>query len=129
MGRGKNVDPLGRSLQAAMMSREKCNGEVLQILEENWSSLSNTMYTLFMCITGGTDWGAPAPALYAVHPGLLYLLLFYVAFCLFAVLNVFTSMFVGSALESVQFDLDCIIHNTCARRRTTSPGWGTSSTS
>merc|ERR1719333_787751 len=68
---------------------------------ELFGSLATTMMTLFKMITGGCEWSVAVQPLQSVHNGGIYvaLLMFYVAFSTFAVLNVITGVFCQSAVE------------------------------
>eukprot|EP00927_Polykrikos_kofoidii_P053906 TRINITY_DN48429_c0_g1_i1.p1 TRINITY_DN48429_c0_g1~~TRINITY_DN48429_c0_g1_i1.p1 ORF type:complete len:598 (-),score=74.44 TRINITY_DN48429_c0_g1_i1:34-1827(-) len=56
-----------------------------------------TLYTLFLSVLGGIDWGEAADPLFAIHPmlGLAYSM--YVSFSILCVLNVVTGVFVENA--------------------------------
>eukprot|EP00439_Symbiodinium_sp_Y106_P081772 s860_g20.t2 len=55
-----------------------------------FSSLPDTMLSLFMCIAGGVNWGEVQSPLKAISTVWVFFFLFYVAFTYFAVLNVVT---------------------------------------
>eukprot|EP00931_Biecheleriopsis_adriatica_P074280 TRINITY_DN48375_c0_g1_i1.p1 TRINITY_DN48375_c0_g1~~TRINITY_DN48375_c0_g1_i1.p1 ORF type:complete len:523 (-),score=90.33 TRINITY_DN48375_c0_g1_i1:64-1632(-) len=74
-----------------------------------WGTLSNTMYTLFMCMSGGIDWGKPAVYLEYVSKTYLYLFMFFQCFMLFALLNVITGFFCEQAIEMAQQDRDSVV--------------------
>jgi len=69
-----------------------------------FGSLSLSIETLFRAISGGIDWAEAAEALRPL--GYVWVLFFqvYVAFCIFAVLNVMTGVFCHSAIQSAQSD-------------------------
>jgi len=69
-----------------------------------FGSLSHSIETLFRAISGGIDWAEAADALRPM--GYVWVLFFqvYVAFCMFAVLNVMTGVFCHSAIQSAQSD-------------------------
>jgi hypothetical protein len=70
-------------------------------LELYFGSVPMSILVLFQMFTGGVDWDVPARPLYEdVSPILAVVVSFYMAFCLFAMLNVITGVFVESALES-----------------------------
>merc|ERR1740129_147729 len=57
-------------------------------VSSHWNSLSNIMISLFLAVTGGFDWEAPAQALKSVHEAMFWILVVYIAIITFAVLNV-----------------------------------------
>jgi len=86
-------------------------------LQEHYGSLGQALYTLFLSVTGGMDWGAAADPLLAVgyHPLFLYVI--YVALTIFAVLNVVTSVFVQNATKLALQDHDLVIQEQLSGRR------------
>ena len=79
------------------------DGNVL-LLRTYFRDVEQSVLTLFQSITGGLDWGQVADDLHEFSRGWGYLYIFYVAFCLFAVLNVMTGMFCQSAIEAAERD-------------------------
>eukprot|EP00927_Polykrikos_kofoidii_P029814 TRINITY_DN2570_c0_g2_i1.p1 TRINITY_DN2570_c0_g2~~TRINITY_DN2570_c0_g2_i1.p1 ORF type:complete len:632 (-),score=117.38 TRINITY_DN2570_c0_g2_i1:198-2093(-) len=76
-------------------------------LDKLFGSLLTTMLTLYMNVTGGLDWAVANDQLSQLaSPILNVLLVVYVAFCVFAMMNVITGVFVGQAMQSVQEDQD-----------------------
>lgn len=69
-----------------------------------FGSLLVSIETLFRSISGGYDWAGAADALRPL--GEVWVLLFqtYIAFCMFAVLNVMTGVFCHSAIRSAEQD-------------------------
>lgn len=74
-----------------------------------WGSMPRIMTTLFQAVTGGIDWQFPVDELAKVHPVLHYIFLVYIAFVLFAVLNVVTGVFCQKAQESASEDLEHLV--------------------
>lgn len=66
---------------------------------------------MYAAITGGLTWIEVSDALARISP--LWQMLFevYIAFCLFAVLNVMTGVFCQSAIESAERDHELILQN------------------
>merc|ERR1712196_71593 len=89
----------------------------LDSLEKNYGSLFLSMYTLFKAISSGADWGDVVKPLWNISAGWGLFFLVYLTFCFFLVLNVITSSFCQSAIESSQRDLDAIIYNELKRRQ------------
>merc|ERR1712203_1342848 len=69
---------------------------------KHWASVSKSMLSLLSCITNGFSWYDAALALQCVRGDLIFILLSFVIFCLFAVLNVMTGVFCQSAMETAQ---------------------------
>jgi hypothetical protein len=87
-------------------------------LVENFGSLQDTMYSLYKAVTGGDDWGYFAELLFNISPIMGVLFCLYVAFAVFAVLNVVTGVFVDNALKANSHDADMIImEQTEARKK------------
>lgn len=87
-------------------------------LVNRFGSLLDTMYSLYQAITGGDDWASFANPLFEISPimGLFFCL--YIAFAVFAVLNVVTGVFVDNAIKANQQDADVVImEQTDARRK------------
>eukprot|EP00811_Abedinium_folium_P030382 NODE_4863_length_1837_cov_11.325731.p1 GENE.NODE_4863_length_1837_cov_11.325731~~NODE_4863_length_1837_cov_11.325731.p1 ORF type:complete len:452 (-),score=119.50 NODE_4863_length_1837_cov_11.325731:104-1459(-) len=96
---------------ADMVERLGAEDEVVIARADLWGSLGLSMLTLFQCITSGIDWGDAVLPLRELGYMWLLIFLFYLTFCFFAVLNVVTSVFCQSAMESGQLDLDAVIYN------------------
>jgi membrane protein implicated in regulation of membrane protease activity len=94
------------------------NDEDLIILKEYWGSLPSSMFTLWAAITNGMSWADVMLPLGSV--GFLWALLFtlYIAFVMFAVLNVMTGVFCQSAIESAARDRELSAPRRLADRRT-----------
>lgn len=106
--------------QAAVMfgasSTESPTMETLDGIDLYWSDLPTSMLTLFMSITGGLSWEAALRPMQKVSPFCVFLLLFYISFSYFAVLNVVTGVFCQSAIESAQSDHEMIMQNIIANK-------------
>merc|ERR550532_3496428 len=77
---------------------------------EHWGSVETSMRTLLMAITGGNDWKELAAPLWQVGAHYYILFLFYIAFIVFAVLNLLTGIFVDQAMQMAALDRDNVIH-------------------
>ncbi|CAK9046302.1 Sodium channel protein type 4 subunit alpha A (Voltage-gated sodium channel subunit alpha Nav1.4a) [Durusdinium trenchii] len=69
-----------------------------------FGSLGLSVQTLFRAISGGIDWAEAAEALRPLGDFWVLLFQVYVAFCMFAVLNVMTGVFCHSAIKSAEQD-------------------------
>lgn len=74
-----------------------------------WSSVLESMLTLFKCITGGVSWAEPLEPLRTVSPIAVGTLLLYIVITVLAVLNVVTGVFCHTAIESAKADKDVAI--------------------
>ncbi|CAE7747591.1 Cacna1c [Symbiodinium sp. CCMP2592] len=82
-----------------------------------FSSLPDTMLSLFMCIAGGVNWGEVQSPLKAISTVWVFFFLFYVAFTYFAVLNVVTGVFCQSAIDSAQNDHATVVQSILANKK------------
>ncbi|CAE7771416.1 CATSPER1 [Symbiodinium sp. CCMP2456] len=85
-------------------------------LSQSWGTLHASMHTLFRAVSGGFDWGGTAAALGDVHWAWLYLFTAYIAFCMFAVLNVMTGIFCQVAVESSRNDPQFLMQHLLAEK-------------
>jgi len=67
------------------------------------------MMTLFQAITGGLEWGTAMGPLEEIHIMWVVVMLIYVVFTYFAVLNVVTGAFCQGAIEGKQYDRDLTV--------------------
>jgi hypothetical protein len=67
------------------------------------------MYTLFQAISGGINWREAAKVLLTIHWSYAIWMSMFVSFCVFAVLNIVTGVFVGTAMQCAQEDQDVVI--------------------
>jgi len=74
-----------------------------------FGSLTKTIYTLFMAMTGGVSWGEPADASQAY--GWVYFCVFtsYIFFAIFSVMNIVTGVFVDGAIQQAESDRSLIL--------------------
>mmetsp|Transcript_50037 Transcript_50037/g.119525 ORF Transcript_50037/g.119525 Transcript_50037/m.119525 type:complete len:626 (-) Transcript_50037:162-2039(-) len=79
------------------------------LLVRFWSSIGESILTLFMAITGGLSWGEALDPLFAVSYIAVASMILYVVFAVFAVLNVVTGVFCNTAIESARADKDIAI--------------------
>mmetsp|Transcript_59987 Transcript_59987/g.140153 ORF Transcript_59987/g.140153 Transcript_59987/m.140153 type:complete len:608 (+) Transcript_59987:61-1884(+) len=74
---------------------------------ENWfGSLGSTVYTLMLSILGGVSWHIVCDLLFQIDILSAILLLFYIMFTIFSVLNVITGVFVDSAIQTTNSQRD-----------------------
>merc|ERR1719324_11695 len=98
-------------------AQESHCSDTSRILVEKWSTIPLSMLTLFQVVTNGIDWGEASEPLEKVSLIWMVIFMFYVAFCVLAVLNVVTSVFCQSAIENGQLDHDQVIFHQLKCRR------------
>eukprot|EP00435_Cladocopium_sp_Y103_P021893 s1939_g5.t1 len=79
--------------------------------ERYYSSLFDTMLSLFMAIANGVSWHELVAPLRHISVVWVALFLFYIFFTYFAVLNVVTAVFCQTAVESAQNDHASMVHS------------------
>ncbi|CAK9071851.1 unnamed protein product [Durusdinium trenchii] len=82
-----------------------------------WSSLEESMLSLFMSIAGGLSWDEAIRPLQAISTGWLFVFVFYISFTYFAVLNVVTGVFCQSAIDSAQNDQTMVLQSILAAKQ------------
>jgi len=82
---------------------------------EHWGSIFKCMMSLYMAITGGSDWAPLAEPLLEIGEAYYFLFLFYIALLSFAILNVLTGIFAEQATEVRKADQENIIHEEMER--------------
>ncbi|CAJ1441097.1 unnamed protein product [Effrenium voratum] len=83
------------------------NHELKEQLEVWFGSLGKTVYTLMLSILGGVSWHQVCDLLFEIDDNLSAgLLLFYIMFTIFSVLNVITGVFVDSAIQTTNSQRD-----------------------
>lgn len=76
-------------------------------IRDFFGTLGQSILTLYMTITGGINWRvAVLPVMENVNPMLVMLFAMYIAFCLFALMNIITGVFVESALQTARQEKD-----------------------
>merc|ERR1712176_498889 len=83
-----------------------------EFLAEYFGSLTDTTLVLYQSILGGISWRAVAhPLMNEIGWGLGIVFSTYVTFCVLAIMNVVTGVFVESALNSARHDRDIYMVN------------------
>ncbi|CAE7255292.1 Scn11a [Symbiodinium pilosum] len=95
-----------------------CNRNAPPVFEDRgavefWTSVPDSMLTLFMSITGGLDWYSALKPLTSLETGsgplAVVCLLIYITFTCFAVINVMTAVFCSTAMDSAAADKDLAV--------------------
>jgi len=89
----------------------------LAATEKWWNSLSASILTLFMAISGGVSWADVVAPLRTIGPFWVVLFTVYITFTYFAVLNVVTGFFCQSAAESAQKDHEQMTQHVMQHRK------------
>lgn len=92
--------------------------DTMEAIRTYWSSVLQSLVTLYFSVTGGSDWEPLAAPLWAA--GQLYYLvfLFYVAFLFFSVLNVLTGLYADEAGKVSQKDDELVVQELNGSRHT-----------
>jgi len=83
----------------------------------HYHSLWKTMYTLFLSICGGNNWGDVAEPLLKISPLLCIGFSIYIAFVVFCVLNIVTGIFVENANKLITNDEERMVMEESEKRR------------
>lgn len=83
--------------------------ECSPVLRSFWSSVPESMLTLFMSITGGLSWVEALEPLRDATPIAAAFMLLYIFITIFAILNVVTGVFCNNAIESAKADKEIAI--------------------
>merc|ERR1719453_819085 len=86
-------------------------GRESDTLRAYFGSLPRSIFTCFKAIQGGIDWDFVAIALSDLHWFYVAVFVLQIVFVNLAVLNVISGLFLQSALEQAQADLDDVIAN------------------
>ncbi|CAL1128628.1 unnamed protein product [Cladocopium goreaui] len=85
---------------------------------EYWSSINESMLTLFMSITGGVDWEIALKPLRRISILAVICLVLYITVTFFAIVNVITGVFVTTAMETTSADKDLVVMKQLQKRNT-----------
>jgi hypothetical protein len=89
---------------------EKWRDEENELLCFQFGTIDKAFLSLFMSMSGGNDWSAYYETLVVLPPWYRFGFLMFIIFCLFAVVNIVTGVFVESALQSNVKDRDIVVH-------------------
>jgi len=78
-------------------------------LENDFGSLFQALYTLYLSITNGVAWGSIAKELMHADWTLLALFLLYLSISLYAITNIVLSVFVESAMQSIHRSRELLV--------------------
>lgn len=87
-------------------------------LKEFYGSLTKTMWTLFLAVTGGSDWGNGAdPLITVISPLFALVYAFYIAIVVWALMNVITGVFVDGAIKMAELDTENMVKEDLTARK------------
>jgi len=92
--------------EAAALCAEKAEDQPEGVLRTFFSSVPESMMSLFMAISQGLNWEDLIRPLWNVSAVAYYLVIVYVIITIFAILNVVTGVFCNTAIESAGADKD-----------------------
>jgi len=102
---------------ASNYMKDSSSQHVMEDLMMYWGSLSRTMMTLYMAISGGIDWKDCVRPLRMVSEALEYMFATYVFFTLFCCLNIVTGIFVDNAKALKGADEDAMYLEALTERK------------
>lgn len=97
-------------LQSIVESYDDIRQNYAHEVDMYYSSVPETMLTLFMCITGGDDWGTRMEP-FRAKPIWCLFFIFYIFFMVCGMLNVVVGTFVETASSVAQRDRENVIQN------------------
>jgi len=100
------TDPADANCSIAEPESASCR---ISLLYRYFGTLPRTLSSLFKTITGGADWEDVADPLSDIHWFFVLLFVVFVAFMVFAVLNVVIGVFCNSAIENAKNDQENVI--------------------
>ncbi|CAJ1360797.1 unnamed protein product, partial [Effrenium voratum] len=103
-------------ISTEFFARSESGGDTSDFLSKRFNSLASSMHTLYASITGGFTWVEARDAFSEIDLMWGWLFEAYIAFCLFAVLNVMTGVFCHSAIESAEKDHELNLQMVAAER-------------
>lgn len=87
------------------------NSSVEGRLLDYYGSIGHSMLSLFMAISGGTDWETLLAPLQHMNYFYTYFFVFYIFFTVFGIMNVLTAVFVEAASRICDIDRDYVIQD------------------
>lgn len=86
-------------MQGVNLYIDRDNLVLMRQVEVHYGSLSETMFTLMMAVTGGQPWEALLDPLYGVSDMMIPIFVTYIVISMFGVLNIVSAVFVEHARE------------------------------
>jgi len=90
-------------------SGSECGDAYVMTLRRRYGTIPRSLYSLYMAISNGIDWGDAVEPLAHINGLFVFVFLAYITITTYGVLNVVTSAFVESALQSSQHHKELLI--------------------
>eukprot|EP00746_Dinoflagellata_sp_MGD_P070382 gnl/MRDRNA2_/MRDRNA2_288260_c0_seq1.p1 gnl/MRDRNA2_/MRDRNA2_288260_c0~~gnl/MRDRNA2_/MRDRNA2_288260_c0_seq1.p1 ORF type:complete len:443 (-),score=71.65 gnl/MRDRNA2_/MRDRNA2_288260_c0_seq1:304-1560(-) len=103
---GSYITQVVTEVLAMQPEKDGVDDELRSKLEELYSRLPVTFYSLYKAISAGQSWGELAEPLFQLSTPLGFIFIAYVSFAVFAVLNVVTGVFVDNAHRASENDYE-----------------------
>eukprot|EP00927_Polykrikos_kofoidii_P071473 TRINITY_DN67734_c0_g1_i1.p1 TRINITY_DN67734_c0_g1~~TRINITY_DN67734_c0_g1_i1.p1 ORF type:complete len:776 (-),score=136.44 TRINITY_DN67734_c0_g1_i1:106-2433(-) len=105
------TDILQQASRGAPVESTSVHAVALKEIQEYYSSLFASLYTLYKAMAGGQSWGEVLDPLRELSPFYASVFVAYITITFFGVLNVVAAIFVDSALQSQQHYKDLLIQD------------------
>jgi len=89
--------------------QDEPNSEREQRLLDLYGTLSKSLLSLYLAMSGGLNWGVGIEPLFLLDWTYSALYLLFISITIFGVLNIVTSVFVDSAMQSTQYHRDLLV--------------------
>eukprot|EP00931_Biecheleriopsis_adriatica_P063868 TRINITY_DN38753_c0_g1_i1.p1 TRINITY_DN38753_c0_g1~~TRINITY_DN38753_c0_g1_i1.p1 ORF type:complete len:597 (+),score=117.36 TRINITY_DN38753_c0_g1_i1:117-1793(+) len=84
---------------------------------DDWGNLQNSLYSLFLAVTGGRSWYEVADSLLLMSPLYFNQMIFFICFMEFCMMNVITGFFCEQAFDMAQADKDQLVQEQLADKK------------
>lgn len=92
-----------------LTDKDMWNAEQNAYLRQSFGTLDRSIMSLYMAMSGGSDWGPYFEACAKMGPVYQFLYLIFITFMIFAVVNIVTGVFVDSAMQANLADKDIVV--------------------
>mmetsp|Transcript_21577 Transcript_21577/g.61105 ORF Transcript_21577/g.61105 Transcript_21577/m.61105 type:complete len:575 (-) Transcript_21577:311-2035(-) len=106
------------AVSTALDTTAQWRNDDTEALRFHFATIDRSLLSLFMAMSGGNDWAVYYDALDVLPAQYRLLFLLFIAFSLFAVVNIVTGVFVESAMQSNSADRDIIVHEELEAKKT-----------
>lgn len=90
--------------------------DVILLIDRDFGTIPQSLFTLFLCVTGGVSWGEKAATCLIIGVMYFFTFLFYMFFMFFSVLNIVTGVYVNGAITQGNCDRDARMEGELASR-------------
>lgn len=105
------------AVSSYLEDKDMWNAEQNAYLRESFGTLDRSIMSLYMAMSGGSDWGPYYDACAKMGPVYQFLYLIFITFMIFAVVNIVTGVFVDSAMQANLADKDIVVAEEMEARR------------